>query len=230
MKTKLTYIANDGTPFDTEKECIEYEEKLTNKYIVCYKDKETTLIKMEFYSEPLAKRYIANCLHDCYEDNIVGDFKIVHCGKTVEFNSTELGEVVPTHLKINGEKLNEVFKLAVARDVKIPGYTLHGDYYLADEAISYTNWEVACKMKKPVILPNGKTAIAHTLSREELESIPREERKISENGHCWYWTSTPYGGDYAWYVNNFGDFDYGGVAGNYGGGGARLGFKNPFTN
>lgn len=230
MKTKTIYVADDGTTFDTEKDCIEYEEKLTNKYVVYYKDRETNLIKRAFYNEPLVKRYIANCLHDCYEDNLVGNFKLVHRGKTVEFDSTELSEFVPAHFKINGTKLNEVFKLTVARDVKIPGYTLHGDYYLADEIIPNKTWEEACKMKKPVRLPNGEIVIAHTLSKEELETIPEEERKIDENRHYWYWTSTPVDGDAAWYVNDGGDFriSYNSITYGNDDGGVRLGFKNPF--
>ena len=229
MKTKTIYVADDGTTFDTEKDCIEYEEKLTNKYVFYYKNRETNLIKREFYNEPLVKRYIANCLHDCYEDNLVGDFKIVHRGKTVVFNSEELKEFVPAHYKINGEKLNEVFQLAVARDVKIPGYTLHGDYYLADKVIPNKNWNEACKIIKEITLPNGRTVIAHTLSKEILETIPEEERRINDNGRDWYWTSDLYDDDYAWYVGNDGDFNsYSSITSSDDYGGARLGFKNPF--
>jgi hypothetical protein len=229
MKEMIRYVANDGTPFNTKKECIDYEKSI-NKYIVYYKDKETTLIKKEFDDEPLAKRFVADCLHDCYEDKIVGNFKLIHCGKTVEFNSTELAKFVPAHYNIKGEKLNEVFKFTVARNVKIPDYTLHGDYYLADKVILNKNWEEAKIMTQTIDLPNGKKILAHTLSKEELETIPKEERKISENGHCWYWTSTPDNGNNAWYVNYYGDFDYYCVTESDGGGGARLGFKNPFTN
>jgi len=230
MKTKTIYVANDGTTFDTEKDCIEYEEKLTNKYVVYYKDRETNLIKREFYNEPLVKRSIANCLRDCYEDNLVGDFKIIHRGKTVVFNSEELKEFVPAHYKINGNKLNEVFQMSATKNVKIEGYTLHGDYYLADNIIPNVTWEEACKMKKPVKLPNGEIVIAHTLSKEELETLPREERKIDENGHWWYWTSTPHDDYNAWHVNDSGDFNIGyNVNNSNGGGGARLGFKNPFA-
>jgi len=226
MKEVVKYVADDGTPFNTKKECIDYEKSI-NKYIVYYKDKETTLIKKEFDDEPLAKRFVADCLHDCYEDKIVGNFKLVHCGKTVEFDSTELAKFVPAHYSIEGEKLNEVFKLTVARNVKIPGYTLHGDYYLTDEVIPNKAWEEACKMRKPVRLPNGEIVIAHTLSKEELETIPQEERKIDKNGHFWYWTSTPGNDNYAWIVNGNGDF-YNIHIIYSGGGGARLGFKNPF--
>lgn len=118
---------------------------------------------------------------------------------------------------------------AKLEEVKIPGYTLHGDYYLADDIIIYTNWEDAREMKKTIILPNGKPVIAHTLSKDELETILKEERKISENGHYWYWTSTPDGDTYAWYVDYSGDFSIGNaITSSYGNGGVRLGFKNPF--
>jgi hypothetical protein len=228
MKTKTIYVANDGTTFDTEKDCIEYEEKLTNKYVVYYKDRETNLIKREFYNEPLVKRSIANCLRDCYEDNLVGDFKIVHRGKTVVFNSEELKEFVPAHYKINGEKLNEIFQLAVARDVKIPGYTLHGDYYLADDIIPNKTWKEACEIKEEITLPNGKTVIARTLSKKELKTIPENERGTND---CWYWTSTPNDDDSAWYVYGSRGFDdYNGFNYSDDDGGARLGFKNPFAN
>jgi len=227
MKTKTIYVANNGTTFDTEKDCIEYEEKLTNKYVVYYKDRETNLIKREFYNEPLVKRSIANCLRDCYEDNLVGDFKIIHRGKTVVFNSEELKEFVPAHYKINDEKLNEVFQLAVARDVKTPGYTLHGDYYLSDEVIPNKTWEQACKMKKIVTLPNGKMVVAGILSKEELETIPEEERRI---GSKWYWTSTPSDANDAWFVYGSGGFDIYDIDSSNDYGGARLGFKNPFAN
>lgn len=86
--------------------------------------------------------------------------------------------------------------------MKIPGYTLHGDYYLTDEVISNKTWKEACKMRKFVNLPNGKMVIAHTLSLEELRTIPREERALYGN---WYWTST-LTGDSVWFVNSFGDF------------------------
>ena len=107
---------------------------------------------------------------------------------------------------------------------KIKGYTLHGNYYLADKIITNVDWEEACKTKKEVILPNGKTVIAHILSKEELETIPKEERKCDK----WYWTSSVYDSDSHWYVG------YSGVLITYSGdsnndfGGARLGFKNPF--
>jgi hypothetical protein len=105
--------------------------------------------------------------------------------------------------------------------MKIFGYTLHGDYYLADEVIPNKTWKEACEIKEEVTLPNDKKVIAHTLSKEELETIPEEERKISENGHYWYWTSTPYGVSGAWYVYSIGNFDYINIR-YYGG--CRLGF------
>lgn len=112
---------------------------------------------------------------------------------------------------------------------EIPGYTLHGDYYLADKVIPNKTWEEVCDLRGLVILPNGKTVVARTLSKIEFETIPREERKISENGHFWYWTSTPSADYGAWIVYGTGDFyDIFGVDYSGDGGGARLGFKNPF--
>ena len=107
--------------------------------------------------------------------------------------------------------------------MKIPGYTLHGDYYLADKVVLNKNWKEACEMKEKIVLPNGKTVIAHTLSKKELETIPREERKIDENGHCWYWTSTPTG-DSAWLVSSSGVFGRTYINISCGNGGVRLGF------
>jgi hypothetical protein len=109
--------------------------------------------------------------------------------------------------------------------MKIKGYTLHGDYYLADKVITCTNWEEALRMKEVITLPNGKTVVAHILSKKELETIPQEERG---NRSCWYWTSTPYDGSLAWSVYDYGDFNGHTVTYSYVDGGARLGFKNPF--
>jgi len=229
MKTKTMYVADDGTPFNSMKECIAYEKSM-NKYVVIYKDEEIHQVRREFDNEPSAKRFISNSLHDCYEDNILGNFKLVHCGKTVEFNSDELSKFVPAHYNIDGNKLNEIFQLAVARDAEIPGYTLHGDYYLADEVITNKTWKEACEMKEVITLPNGKTVIARTLSKEELETIPKEERKIDENGHWWYWTRTPYDSSDAWGVRYNGDFNDYNFDSSNDSGGARLGFKNPFAN
>ena len=112
--------------------------------------------------------------------------------------------------------------------MKIPGYTLHGNYYLADKVVTNVNWEEACKMKKPVKLPNGELVIAHTLSKEILETIPEEERRINDNGRDWYWTSTPSGDSLARFVNNNGGFYIGIITDSGANGGASLGFKNPF--
>jgi hypothetical protein len=112
--------------------------------------------------------------------------------------------------------------------MEIKGYTLHGDYYLADDVIPNVTWKEACETKEGIALPNGKTVIAHTLSKEELETIPKEERKISKNGHFWYWTSTSYAGSGAWYVSDNGVFDSDYIYDSDDYGGARLGFKNPF--
>jgi hypothetical protein len=102
--------------------------------------------------------------------------------------------------------------------MEIKGYTLHGDYYLADKIIPGKTWKEAIKMKEEITLPNGKKVIAHTLSKEELETIPQEERKIDKNGHFWYWTSTPSDDKHAWNVHmggyfNYNYFDFSGVYG-----------------
>lgn len=109
--------------------------------------------------------------------------------------------------------------------MKIKGYTLHGDYYLADEIIPNKNLKEALKMKKVITLPNGKTVVAHILSKEELETIPIKERKCGK----WYWTSTPSDDIDVWHVNNRGDFyEFSYINIGNGTGGVRLGFKNPF--
>lgn len=113
MKTK--YVADDGTSFDTKKECLEYEERLTNKYVVLYTDKETYLtVRETFKDEPSAKRFISDLLHDCYKDKIISKFKLVRRErtreKTVEFDSNELARFVPAHYNIDGDKLDEIFR------------------------------------------------------------------------------------------------------------------------
>jgi len=217
----MKYVADDGTPFDTEKECAEYEEKLAKKYVVRHNGKETI-----FSDETSAKRFIADRLHDCYNDGIVRSFEFERSGKTrgfiVEFDSDEVAEFVPAHYKISSEKFDKIFQLS-AKKVKIPGYTLHGDYYLSDNVIINTTWEDACKMRQIIDLPNGKKVLAHTLSKEELESVPKEERRT----RGWYWTSSPYDGK-AWYVGNIGIFYFDTADSKDYIGGARLGFKNPF--
>ena len=109
--------------------------------------------------------------------------------------------------------------------MEIKGYTLHGNYYLADKVIPNKNWEEACKTKETVTLPNGKEVIAHTLSKEELETIPEKERKCSN----WYWTSSARGSGRHWSVNKYSGFSTGYDAYSDEHGGARLGFKNPLT-
>ena len=110
--------------------------------------------------------------------------------------------------------------------MEIKGYTLHGDYYLSDKILAHTNWEEACEMKEEIILPNGKTVVAHTLSKEELETISEEERKCDK----WYWTSATYGNsnDTAWVVDFGGGFNINYIYCCDNNGGVRLGFKNPF--
>lgn len=107
--------------------------------------------------------------------------------------------------------------------MKIKGYTLRGDYYLADKIVTNTIWEEAIRMKEVITLPNGKKVLARTLSKKELEIIPLEERG---NGSKWYWTSTPYdcNGEHAWGVGNIGGFGSAGITYSGDSGGARLGF------
>ena len=111
------------------------------------------------------------------------------------------------------------------------GYSLYGDYFLSNIIIPNKTWNEACAMTQNVIVKRGaetKTVTAHTLSKAELETLTPEQRKLSENGHTFYWTSTPIDDSNAWSVVNSVDFRNSYV--NYSGdsGGARLGFKNPF--
>ena len=108
--------------------------------------------------------------------------------------------------------------------MEIKGYTLHGNYYLVDKVVTNVDWEEACKMKEEITLPNGKTVIAHTLSKEEVETIPKEERKSGN----WYWTSTTRGSGRHWCVYDGGAFNIINTDNSVYNGGARLGFKNPF--
>lgn len=111
------------------------------------------------------------------------------------------------------------------------GYTLYGDYFLSNTIIPNRNWSEACAMTESVtVTQNGetKTVTAHTLSKAELRTLTPEQRKLSENGHTMYWTSTLIDDSNAWSVVYSVDFRNSNV--NYSGdsGGARLGFKNPF--
>lgn len=111
------------------------------------------------------------------------------------------------------------------------GYTLYGDYFLSNVIIPNKNWSEACAMTESVtVTQNGetKTVIAKTLSKSELRTLTPEQRKLSENGHTMYWTSTPIDDSNAWSVIYSVDFRNSNI--NYSGdsGGARLGFKNPF--
>jgi hypothetical protein len=117
MKTKTMYVADDGTLFNTMQECIAYEKSM-NKYIVSFLYEEEAENKQEFFgSEAEAKRFIANTLHDCFQNGFTRFIKLSHLGTVVEFKSTELSEVVPTHLKINGTKLNDIFQKAKMRNI-----------------------------------------------------------------------------------------------------------------
>ena len=109
---------------------------------------------------------------------------------------------------------------------KIEGYTCYGKYYLADKIFKDVYLKKALEMKEEIIFPNGKIAIAHTLSEEELETIPKVARACNED----YWTSTPDRTIYYshYFVSNrgnicYGNNDYNNIA-------VRLGFKNPFFN
>jgi len=110
--------------------------------------------------------------------------------------------------------------------MEIKGYTLHGDYYLADKVIPNKTWKEACEIKEEITLPNGKTVVARTLSKKELKTIPENERGTND---CWYWTSTPCDSNLAWTVYGSRGFDdYNGFNYSDDYGGVRLGFKNPF--
>ena len=117
MITKLMYVADDGTSFRTMQECIAYE-KSASKYIVTFLNKrEESLSKREFNSEAEAKRFVADALHRCFRNNFESRIKLSHLGTVVIFESTELSEVVPAHLKINSTKLNDIFQKAKMRNI-----------------------------------------------------------------------------------------------------------------
>ena len=121
-----------------------------------------------------------------------------------------------------------------------PGYTLCGDYFLSNTITPNKTWNEACAMTSSnitvtqnyILDTQTKTVTSRTLSKEELETIPQEQRGIgtSDNGHFWYWTSTLYDGNRAWRVQSHGEFNniYGDISNSIDNGGARLGFKNPF--
>jgi len=110
--------------------------------------------------------------------------------------------------------------------MKIPGYTLHGDYYLSDKIIPNKNWGKSIEIKEEITLPNGKKVVAHTLSKEELTTIPTFERigHLNNGDTGWYWTSTSCIDGYAWGVCSVGSFGYSSIASSSYIGGTRLGF------
>ena len=190
----------------------------------------------------MKRKYILECVED-EDDGIVLGYIVLDLKKSKFYRVSSLKEEA-TVFDFNDASrckkelykygfryrllIEEISKEKENEYPEIPGYTLHGDYYLADKVIPNKTWKEACDLRGLVILPNGELVIAHTLSKEELETIPREQRKISKNGHYWYWTSTPGGDNYAWYVYGDGGFGYNDIYYGYGNGGARLGFKNPF--
>jgi len=187
----------------------------------------------------MKKEYVLKCVAN--DNSLLGYFHFVKNGlyglygldckeQATKFKNFDAALYEKNRAYRNGFSLRLVVEEAKEKpeDVKIPGYTLHGDYYLADKVIPNKTWKEACAMTQIIDLPNGKKVLARTLSKEELETIPREERKISENGHYWYWTSTPYDDTYAWTVDIYGYFNYYNICSSTDDGGARLGFKNPF--
>ena len=59
MTTRITYIADDGMEFETEKECFEYEHK--------HDDIVNSDVKFwDLQRQPLDKADIKNCLEICY--------------------------------------------------------------------------------------------------------------------------------------------------------------------
>lgn len=116
---KTIYVAFDGTSFYTEKECIEYEKQ--KKYIVSFLNErgaKKPLSEREFDSEIEAKRFIADALHNCFKSGLKSLIRLSHSRSVVEFESTELSEVVPVHLRINGKKLDEAFSLVTRSFMK----------------------------------------------------------------------------------------------------------------
>lgn len=183
----------------------------------------------------MKKEYVLKCVAN--DNSLLGYFQLVKIGlygsynldckeQATKFKDFDTALYEKNRAYKNGFNLRLVVEEVKEKteEVKIPGYTLHGDYYLADTVIPNKNWKEALEMKEVITLPNGKTVVAHILSKEELETIPLEERKCGK----WYWTSTPYDVNDAWTVYFYGGFYVNYVNYSNEGGGARLGFKNPF--
>ena len=174
------------------------------------------------------------------------DFKLVDTVRLQKFKDKLLNIIntkldgIPTYTAGQGIKIENgvISVIERTKDGKptCPGYTLYGDYFLSDTITPNKNFEQAKTMTANVIVTQNynyggaetKNTTAKTLSKEELETIPQKQRKISENGHAWYWTSTPDDDGRAYLVIGIGGFNSDIISYNTATGGARLGFKNPF--
>lgn len=121
-------------------------------------------------------------------------------------------------------------------NIKIPGYTLYGDYYLADKIIPIENFWKAMRTSEEVKvklpnLPNRDRIIARVLSAQEIKKIkPPEKRAFFKNGEpMWYYTSTrDKNGDVLIVVDGGRFSTLSPEDDAAGSGGVRLGFINPF--
>jgi hypothetical protein len=117
-------------------------------------------------------------------------------------------------------------------NIKIPGYTLYGNYYLADKIIPVVNFWKALRTSEEIKLPNSnRIVIARVLSAEEIKKIkPKEKRSFYKNGKpMWYYTSTTNkDGDVLIVVDNGNFYTLSPTDDAASSGGVRLGFKNPF--
>lgn len=113
MKTIITYIAEDGTPFENERECYEYEQKIKFDKI------QTMFTWLDSNFKPLAKNgnvgdafnYIIvnderafEALNDWFMDNGFYNFEITETG--IYYWDNDIEQFL--HLDTEIEKLNKL--------------------------------------------------------------------------------------------------------------------------
>ena len=144
---------------------------------------------------------------------------------TVHFSTAnDIDRVYFNNVKVWEKERDQVLNTRTDITYTAPGYTLYGDYFLSNIVIANKNWNEARAMSESITVTKTitttitysisgektsssmltKIATAKILSKAELETLSAGQRKISENGHYWYWTSTPSHDGSAWDVNSYG--------------------------